>query len=77
VVDDCVRTDSTPIEIGERGISWLVGPEFPLRNFGHELDLALYAALWVGWVVSKSARGIVKKIELPLPNWLSAQIVPP
>jgi hypothetical protein len=31
----------------------------------------------VDLVVSKSAKGIVKKNELPLPNWLSAQIVPP
>jgi hypothetical protein len=36
-----------------------------------------YAALSVCLVVSKSAKGRVKKNEQPLPNGLSAQIVPP
>jgi Flp pilus assembly protein TadB len=35
------------------------------------------AALSMRFVMSTSARGRVKKKELPLPNWLSAQMVPP
>ena len=39
--------------------------------------LRAHAARSLRLVLSNSAKGRVKKNELPLPNWLSAQIVPP
>jgi|RhiMetdeSRZDD1v2_1073273.scaffolds.fasta_scaffold678949_1 hypothetical protein len=47
------------------------------QQFVYEQRVGSYAARSVRLVDLKSANGRVKKNELPLANWLSAQIVPP
>jgi len=45
----------------------------PMKGLIESAQAALSSRL----IVSTSAKGKVKKKELPLPNWLSAQILPP
>jgi len=43
----------------------------------HSCERGIYSQAALSCVVSASAKGRVKKNELPLPNWLSAQMCPP